>query len=458
MSDLFYKPKNIYETASDELVSKFYSYAESYREFLNSAKTERECAESAVKLAKSKGFWEYVPGEKINPGDKIFSVNHGKAVTLAVIGKRSLRDGVNIVAAHIDAPRLDLKGSPLYEDGEMAFLKTHYYGGVKKYQWHAIPLEIRGVVITSDGNAVNVSIGSDKSDPQFVITDILPHLGADQQKKVLADAFPGEGLNILIGSKPDSSDSEEKEKVKLGVLKLLNEKYGIKEEDFLSAELEIVPAFEVRDIGLDRSMLGGYGHDDRVCSYAALTALTDLEDTPDKTAVALLVDKEEIGSEGVTGMQSRAFERFLGSLTRAQGISLDDCLSESFCVSADVCNAFDPNFPEVSDKRNNARLNYGVSFMKYTGSRGKSGSNDANAETIGKLRRIFAANDVAWQMGELGKVDQGGGGTVAMYMARRNIETIDAGVPVLSMHAPFELISKADLYMTYKAMLALYEN
>ncbi|MDR2529957.1 MAG: aminopeptidase [Oscillospiraceae bacterium] len=455
---LAHKPKNIYESADDALTVRIFDYAEGYRSFINAAKTERECAESIVKLVKLKGFREYVPGEKAEPGDRIYCVNRAKSVMAAVVGSRSLRDGMNIAAAHLDSPRLDLKASPLYESDEIAFLKTHYYGGVKKYQWHAIPLEIRGVIVTRDGSVVKVSIGADSGDPQFVITDLLPHLGQDQAKKPLGDAFPGEGLNVLVGSRPALSDKDEKEKVKLGVLQLLNEKYGTTEEDLLSAELEIVPAFEARDVGLDRSMIGAYGHDDRVCSYAALTAVLDIEGTPERTALAMLVDKEEIGSEGVTGMQSRAFERFVGSLTRSQGVSLDDCLAESFCISADVCNAFDPNFPEVSDKRNNARLNYGVSFMKFTGSRGKSGSNDANAETIATLRRIFAEHGVVWQMGELGRVDLGGGGTVAMYMARRNIETIDAGVPVLSMHAPWEIIAKSDLYMTYKALLAVFAN
>jgi len=456
MSDLFFKPKNIYETASDELTTAIYAYAEGYKAFLSAGRTERESVAEAVTLAKSKGFWEYVPGEKVKPGDRIYFVNAGKSITLAVIGSRSLREGINIAAAHVDAPRLDLKANPLYEDSELAYLKTHYYGGIKKYQWHNIPLELRGVVVKADGSSQKVSIGSDPGDPQFVITDILPHLGDSQLNKTVRDAFPGEGLNILIGSRPNSGDKDEKELVKYGVMKLINEKYGIIEEDFLSAEIEVVPAHEVRDIGFDRSMVGGYGHDDRVCGYAALTAILDLEGIPDKTAVALLVDKEEIGSEGVAGMQSRAFERFIGSLTRSQGVSIDDCFAESLCLSTDVCNAFDPNFAEVSDKRNNAKVNYGVALMKHTGSRGKSGSNDASAETIGKFRKLFAEHSVAWQMGELGKVDAGGGGTVAMFMSRRNIETIDAGVPVLSMHAPFEVIAKSDLYMTYKAISALY--
>ncbi|MDR2360660.1 MAG: aminopeptidase [Oscillospiraceae bacterium] len=458
MSDLLYSAKNIYETASPELISQIHEYASGYKAFLNIAKTERECVEFAIEYAKSRDFREYVPGEKVQTGDRIYFNNRGKAIYLAVIGVKSLREGCNIAVAHVDAPRLDLKASPLYEDSEIAYLRTHYYGGVKKYQWHTIPLEIRGVIIRGDGEKIKVSIGSDPEDPRFVITDILPHLGEKQNAKTLRDAFPGEDLKILFGTCPDYSGDNEKDKVKLGVLKLLNEKYGITEADFLSAELEVVPAHEAHDVGLDRSLVGGYGHDDRACGYAALTALCGFEGIPERTAVAMLVDKEEIGSDGTAGMQSRAFERFMGSLSRSQGVSLDDCFAESFCVSNDVCNAFDPNFADVSDKQNNAALNHGVCFMKYTGSRGKSGSNDANAETIAVLRRVFADNGVAWQMGELGKVDAGGGGTVALYMANRNIETIDAGVPVLSMHAPWELISKADLYMTYKSIAAVFKD
>ncbi|MDR0857407.1 MAG: aminopeptidase [Oscillospiraceae bacterium] len=457
MSDLLHSPKNIYETADERLRADIATYGEGYKNFIQNARTERECTLRVIELARARGFREYVHGEKAIPGDKIYSVNRGKAVTLAVIGSESLANGVNIAGAHIDSPRLDLKANPLYEDSEIAYFKTHYYGGIKKYQWHSIPLEIRGVICKADGSKVTVSIGSEPGDPRFVISDILPHLGQEQSKKVLADAFPGEGLNIIVGSIPDNTkDDKVKDKTKLAVLRLFNEKYGITEEDFISAELEAVPAHEVRDIGFDRSLIGGYGSDDRVCSYTALTAILEIEGTPKRTAVCLLADKEEIGSESVTGLQSRAFDRFVGSLTRSQGVNLDDCFAESFCLSADVCNAFDPNFPEVSDKRNNAKLNYGVSLMKFTGQRGKSGSSDASAETIAKVRGLFAANNVTWQIGELGKVDQGGGGTLAVYFAQRNIETIDAGVPVLSMHAPYELISKADLYSTYTAMKALY--
>jgi aspartyl aminopeptidase len=375
---------------------------------------------------------------------------------LAVIGKKPLEQGVNIAAAHVDSPRLDLKQMPLYESGEMAFFKTHYYGGIKKYQWVTIPLELHGVVALQDGSVVNIKIGADEGDPAFVITDLLPHLSADQNKKTLAEGITGEGLNLLIGSEP-CGDKDKKNPVKYAILEKLNRDYGITEEDFLSAELEAVPAGKARDIGLDRSMVGGYGQDDRVCAYAELKAILDI-DAPETTAVCVLADKEEIGSMGVSGMQSAAFEYFMEELCLTQNARLSRCLANSFCVSADVCNAFDPNFPEVSEERNNAKINYGMGVIKYTGSRGKSGSNDASAEIVAKLRRIFAEKKVIWQMGELGKVDQGGGGTVAQYMANRNIDTIDAGVPVLSMHAPFEVVSKLDAYMAYKGVKAVYDD
>jgi aspartyl aminopeptidase len=453
---LLYKQKNCYEQMTDEQISACNSFAEGYKRFLQNAKTERQAVKLTVELAEKKGFKKYVYGQAIKPGDKVYDINRGKALTLAVIGTAPMSDGINLAAAHIDSPRVDLKQVPLYEDSEMAFFKTHYYGGIKKYQWVAIPLELHGVIVKPDGTTIDVSIGADEGDPQFTITDLLPHLGADQMKKTMSEAITGEGLNIVIGSRPEK-EAESGGKVKITILKLLNEKYGITEEDFLSAELMAVPAFPVRDIGLDRSMIGGYGQDDRVCAYCELAAILDIEN-PVKTAVCLLVDKEEIGSEGVTGMKSQFFERFIADLCKAEGTSVYDCFARSFCLSADVCNAFDPNFPEVSEKRNNAKLNYGLGIVKFTGSRGKSGASDASAEVVAKVRRMFARDQVIWQMGELGKVDQGGGGTVAMYTSQRNIDTIDAGVPVLSMHAPYEVVSKADLYMTYKGMLALYRE
>jgi aspartyl aminopeptidase len=351
---------------------------------------------------------------------------------------------------------MDLKPAPLYEDSELAYLKTHYYGGIRKYQWVTIPLALHGVVIRKDGTKVTVRIGEEEGEPRLVITDLLPHLGAAQNKKPLAEAVPGETLNLLLGSEPIGNE-EESGRVKLAVMKLLHEKYGIVEDDLTSAELEAVPAVKACDIGLDRSLIGAYGHDDRVCAYAALKALLDLEETPVKTAVCILADKEEIGSDGVTGMQSAAFDTFIEDLCAAQGAALRTCFAKSFCLSADVTAAYDPNYPDVFEKRNESQLNYGVGLCKYTGARGKSGASDADAETVAYVRRLFDQAGVIWQISELGKVDAGGGGTVAMYMANRNISTLDAGVPVLSMHAPFETVSKLDCYETYKGMRAVFQ-
>ena len=450
---LLYTQKNGYDLLTAEQRREMEHYCEDYKAFLNEGKTEREAVSAAIRLAEQAGFVPYEPGMPLKTGDRVYRNNRGKALMLAVMGRQGLEQGCLVAAAHVDAPRLDLKQLPLYESDERAYFKTHYYGGIKKYQWTAIPLELHGVVALRDGTVVDVCIGRDETDPQFVITDLLPHLAADQMKKTLSEAIPGESLNILIGSEPDTEEGADR--VKLAILALLQEKYGITEEDFLSAELSAVPAFPARDQGLDRSLIGAYGHDDRVCAFAELQAIMDVAE-PERTCVCILADKEEIGSEGVTGMKSDAFESFMESLCAAQGVSLRRCFERSICLSADVCNGFDPNFPEVSEKRNNAKLNYGLALVKFTGSRGKSGSNDASAELIASLRKIFADAGVIWQMAELGKVDQGGGGTVAMYMAQRNIETIDAGVPVLSMHAPDETVAKLDCYMTYKGVLAVY--
>ena len=424
--------------------------------YLNDARTEREAVKLAIELAEAKGFKEYKVGSELKPGDRIYRNNRGKALMLAVIGEKCLCEGAVIAGAHVDAPRIDLKQKPLYETDELAYFKTHYYGGIKKYQWVTIPLEMHGVVALKNGELVDIVIGRDADDPQFVITDLLPHLAKDQVSKTMAEGITGEGLNILIGSAPYAGEGSDR--VKLAVMSILNDRYGICEEDFLSAELTAVPAFDVREVGLDRSLIGGYGHDDRVCAFAELQAMFDMDEVPSKTCVCLLADKEEIGSMGVSGMQSQAFECFMEDLCEQQGASLRRCFENSFCISADVNNAFDPNFPEVSEKRNEAKLNYGVGICKFTGARGKSGTSDASAEVVAHLRRIFADNSVVWQMCELGKVDQGGGGTIAQYMANRNIDTIDAGVPVLSMHAPFEVVSKFDCYMTYKAVLSAYNE
>ena len=451
--ELFYSPKNAYDRMSEAELAECHAYAEDYKKYLTAAKTERLAVSEAIKLAEAKGFKPFEFGKTYVPGDKVYDNNRGKALTLAVIGKKPMSEGMNIAGAHVDAPRIDLKQMPLYEDSQMAFFKTHYYGGIRKYQWVTIPLELHGVVAKRDGSVIDISIGAEPGEPQLIISDLLPHLAADQNKRTLGEAFSGESLNILIGSVPDKEEGSDR--VKLAIMKLLNEKYGMIEEDFLSAEIEAVPAYPARDIGLDRSLIGGYGHDDRVCTYAELAAILEL-DVPEKTAVCLLVDKEEVGSQGVSGMTSTHFDHFVEALCKNEGITINDCYANSVCLSADVCNAFDPNYPEVSERRNNCQLNYGMGIMKFTGARGKSGSNDASAELVGRVRKLMNDNNVAWQMGELGKVDQGGGGTIASIMGNRNIDTIDAGVPVLNMHAPMEVISKADAYMTYRGFKAFY--
>ena len=432
------------------------SYCQGYKTFLDRGKTERDCVTYTVELAQAAGFVPFERGMALKSGDKVYRVNRNRAITLAVVGSAPLDQGVSICAAHIDSPRLDLKPTPLYEDSELAFLKTHYYGGIRKYQWVTIPLELRGVVALKDGSLVDVSIGGNPGDPLFTVDDLLPHLAADQSKKPLGEAIPAESLNILVGSRP-LKDDDGADRVKLAVMDLLNQKYGITEADFISAEIEAVPAFNAVDIGFDRSLIGAYGHDDRVCGYAALKALLDLG-TPCRTAVCVLADKEEIGSEGVSGMQSAFFDTFVGDLCDSQNVPLKACLEKSFCLSTDVTAAYDPNFAEVYEKNNSAMVNYGVGLCKYTGSRGKGGCSDAGAEAVAYVRRLLDDRNIVWQMAELGKADQGGGGTVACYMANRNIDTLDAGVPVLSMHAPFETVSKLDCYMTYAACKAVYEG
>ena len=454
-SKLFYEQKNGYDLIDTEERLKVEDYCKGYMAYLDRSRMEREAVSSAIELAEDLGFAEYVPGMALKAGDKIYKNNRGKSLILAVMGKKPLSEGAVIAGAHIDSPRLDLKQVTLYEQDEMAYFKTHYYGGIKKYQWVTIPLELHGAVALKSGEVVNVVIGREKDEPKFVITDLLPHLSADQMKKTLAEGFTGEGLNILLGSAPYADEG--KDRVKLAVMSILNDMYGITEEDFLSAELAAVPAFDVCEIGLDRSLIGGYGHDDRVCAYAELKALFDVQD-PERTCVCILADKEEIGSEGVTGMQSACFDVFMKDLCEGQGVALRRCYEKSFCLSADVSNAFDPLYPEVSEKRSSAKVNYGLSICKFTGVRGKGGTNDASAEVVAYLRRLFERENVVWQMAELGKVDQGGGGTIAKFMANRNIDTIDAGVPVLSMHAPFELVAKFDCYMTYKGVLAAYAD
>ncbi len=450
---LLAQPKNGYDRVDEQAIAAMEVYCEGYKTYLDKGKTERECADYTEALAREQGFVPYQRGMDLKPGDKVYRVNRGKSVILAVIGQESLAQGAQIVACHIDAPRLDFKPHPLYEDSELAYGKTHYYGGIRKYQWVAIPLQLRGVVALKDGSSVKVVLG-EGDEPKFVITDLLPHLGAEQGKKPLNEAIPGENLNIVMGSRPLGEEGDS-DRVKLRVMALLNEKYGICEEDFTSAELEVVPAFNATDLGLDRSLIGAYGHDDRVCSYAALKGLFDIE-APAKTAICMLADKEEVGSMGITGMQSAFFDTFMEDLCQGQDVALRVCYENSFCLSSDVTAAFDPNFAEVYEKRNDSRVNYGLGICKYTGARGKSGSSDADAETVAYVRRVLDGAGVVWQISEMGKIDAGGGGTVAQYMANRNIATIDAGVPVLSMHAPFETVGKLDCYMNYLGCKAVY--
>ena len=448
-------PKNGYARINAEQRAEMEAYAKRYMAFMDAAKTEREATTWAIAEAEKLGFKPFAPGMAANPGDKIYYNCRGKAIALAVVGKKSLAEGANICAAHVDSPRMDLKPNPLYEDSEIAYFKTHYYGGIKKYQWVTIPLALHGVICRADGTCVTVNIGEDESDPVLMITDLLPHLAADQMQKTAATVITGEQLNVFMGSEP--LEGEGSDLVKLHVMKLLNEKYGIIEADFLSAELTVVPAMKCREVGLDRSLLAAYGHDDRVCAYNEIVPLLTM-DTPKHTAVCLLADKEEIGSVGISGMHSFAFETFMHDLCHATKGSLYRCFENSFCLSADVSNAYDPSFPETADKRNNAAVNMGVSIFKYTGSKGKGGANDASAEVMGHIRRILDNAGVVWQVGTLGRVDQGGGGTVAAIMGNRNIVTVDAGVPVLSMHAPVEIISKLDCYMSMRACKAVYED
>ena len=450
---LLMAPKNGYARITPEEREEMNAYCRRYMAFMDACKTEREATAWAVREAEKRGFKPFTPGMEAKPGDKIYYNNRNKSIALAVIGTESLAKGANICAAHVDSPRLDVKPNPLYEDSQIAYFKTHYYGGVKKYQWPTVPLALHGVVYRKDGSVVTVTIGEDDNDPVLMISDLLIHLAGDQMQKPLAKGIEGEQLNVILGTEP--LDGEGADLVKLNVMQLLNEKYGLIEEDFLSAELTVVPAGRCREVGLDRSLLAAYGHDDRVCAFAELDSLFAIE-TCAKTAVCILADREEVGSMGISGMQSHYFEHFMGTLCDAQGVKLADCFANSFCLSADVTNAFDPNFAETCDKRNNAQLNYGVALSKYTGSRGKSGASDASAEAMGHVRTALDSAGVIWQIGILGKVDQGGGGTVAAYMANRNIVTVDAGVPVLCMHAPMELVSKYDCYQTMLACKAIY--
>lgn len=450
--ELFYTKKNYYETASEAERKEITAYAEGYKAFLDGGKTEREACALAVEMAKKKGFTPYTFGDKLKAGDKKYFVNREKSVVVFRVGTENLEeDGFRLIASHIDAPRIDIKQNPIYEDSGLCMLKTHYYGGIKKYQWTAIPLSLHGAVVLADGSKVTINVGEKPEDPVFYIDDLLPHLGAEQMSKTGGKIIEGEQLNVVAGGLP-YADEDVSDKIKLGVLKILHDSYGIKEEDFLSAELSAVPAFPARDVGFDRAFVGAYGHDDRVCAYPALTAVLDNDSR--HTVLAMLVDKEEIGSEGTTGMQCKVYEDLMEEIALALGANFRKVRAKSKCLSSDVTAAYDPSFASVYEKMNSAIVSCGTCMCKFTGSRGKSGSNDASAEFIGEIRKAFQEEGVVWQAAEMGRVDAGGGGTVAMYLAKLNIDTVDLGVPVLSMHAPYELISKADLYSNYKAFLA----
>ena len=430
-------------------------FCRGYKEFLDAGKTERECTQKAEQLLKKAGYTVFEAGVQYRPGDRIYYVNRGKNIILTTIGQQPLTAGVKFNIAHIDSPRLDLKPNPLYEQDELAFFKTHYYGGIRKYQWGVTPLAMHGVVMLKNGKKVEISLGEKEDEPKFVISDLLPHLSAKQNERPLREGLKGEELNVIVGSLP-YDDAEIKEPFKLLALKELNDRYGITEADFMRAEIEMVPATKACDLGLDRSLIGAYGQDDRVCAYTALMAAIDVKD-PEYTTVTVFTEKEEVGSPGNTGMAGRALEHFMEDLCEAFGTKPRDVYRRSMCLSSDVNAAFDPTFPDVFEKRNACFLNHGPVLTKYTGARGKSGSNDASAEFMQKVIKCMDDEKVFWQIGELGKVDEGGGGTIAVFMGNMDVDTVDLGVPVLAMHSPFEITSKLDVYYTYKAFKAFYK-
>ena len=455
---LFHKKENGWNTVKNK--EDIFRYAKGYIEFMNAAKTEREIVKQSKKMAEDRGFKDIKEFETLKPGDKVYHINRDKSMYLAIIGKEEIEKGVNIVGAQADSPRLDLKPNPLYEDGEFAYLKTHYYGGIKKYQWTTIPLSIHGVIVKTNGEKIEVKIGEEESDPIFTITDLLPHLAQDQMEKKLKNGIDGEDLNLLIGSIPYAENVPEA--VKLNVLNLLNQKYGITEIDLLSSELELVPAMKARSMGLDESMVAAYGQDDKICVYTELTALLDIKETPNRTAVCIIADKEEIGSMGNTGMESHVFDTFMSEILNKLGVNKPNLLEKVFCnskmLSADVDAGFDPIYASVSERNNASYLGRGIGLNKYTGARGKSGASDANAEFVAEIRKIFEENDIRYQISELGKVDVGGGGTIAYILANKGMDVIDCGVPVLSMHAPYEVTSKFDLYEAYRGYSAFWKN
>lgn len=461
-SPLFYERNFVWEEIDEKAKKDVFSISEDYKAFLDSSKTERESVREIVKRAEKEGFVPFSSVKKLTAGTKFYCENKGKMVAMVVVGKEPLEKGLNIVGSHVDAPRIDIKQNPMYEDSGLTLLKTHYYGGIRKYQWVATPLALYGTIIKRDGQKLDIAIGDKEEDPVFYISDLLPHLAKDQNSKTLREGIEGEGLNVIVGSLP-FNDKDEKNKFKRNILEILNEKYGIEEEDFVSAELEAVPAGKARDVGFDRGLLAAYGHDDRVCAYTSLRAIIEAKDNA-KTAVALFVDKEEVGSQGSTGMHSEFFNNLVSEMIdienskRSNGLALRRTLANSSVLSADVAAGLDPTYPSVSEKLNTAVIGKGVTIVKYTGSGGKGGCNDANAEFVGKIRKLFNDNKVNWQTSELGKVDQGGGGTIAYILANHNMDVIDIGVPVISMHAPYEVVSKTDVYETYKAYLAFYNN
>ena len=454
------KKRSGWETASEEDKKLIFKFSDEYIWFLNKSKTEREFIDTTKEVLDKNGFVDINSINSVKAGDKVYYINRGKSMYIAVIGEKKLEEGLNLVGAHIDSPRLDLKPNPLYEDTEFAYFNTHYYGGIKKYQWTAIPLAIHGVIVKPNGEKITVKIGEDEEDPIFTITDLLPHLAKEQLQKKLNEGIDGEDLNLLIGNMP-YGESDVRDKVKLNVLKILNEKYGITEADFLSSELELVPAFNAKSLGFDKSMVAGYGHDDKVCAYSSLRAILEAKNIQ-KTAICILSDKEEVGSMGNTGMESQTFDYFVSELLNKSGENRPNLLNKVFCnssmLSADVGVIFDPIYASVSDRTNCAYSAYGISFDKYTGSRGKAGGSDANAEFIAKLRGILEKNGIQYQISELGRVDVGGGGTIAYILANKGVEVIDCGVPVLSMHSPYEVASKYDIYSAYKTYKVFYEE
>ncbi len=461
-SDLFYKRNFVWEKIDEKVKKEVFSVGEDYKAFLDSSKTERESIKEIIKRAEKEGFVPFSSVKKLTAGTKFYCENKGKMVALVVVGKESVENGLNIVGSHVDAPRIDIKQNPMYEDSGLTLMKTHYYGGIRKYQWVALPLALYGTIIKKDGQKIEISIGDKEDEPVFYISDLLPHLAKDQNTKTLREGIEGEGLNVIIGSLP-FNDKDEDNKFKRNILEILNEKYGIEEEDFISAELEMVPAGKSRDVGLDRGLIAAYGHDDRVCAYTSLRAIFEVENN-DKTAVTLCVDKEEVGSNGNTGMHSQFFNNLVAEMVALENsgnsneLKLRRALANSSVLSADVAAAFDPTYPSVSEKQNCAIIGQGITIVKYTGSGGKGGCNDANAEFVGKVRKVFNDNNINWQTSELGKVDQGGGGTIAYILANYNMDVVDIGVPVISMHAPYEVVSKADVYETYKGYLAFFNH